>query len=219
MRDNHLNRFLSNPLNRTGLLLLSILLSVVVAGMSATSWLEVRNERLASEFGQSRIDALRTHAAELGNTLARIQAKVAQLNNMLLHRGAEESFREDIIGTIRSAQCQVRNLSVGQRHARSWMEGDRAGTDGAQFDDFDAEAFPTGFLLESQRLSLSVDGTWKDVRRLLAQIQSIDKLFHTESLRIDAGAADIGGTLSLKWDLTLYDLVEDESFNNEDYFE
>ncbi len=205
MGNSKVHIFLSQRGNRLLLLCVSFALSVACVAPHAGSYMETRNQRIASEHMLLEVDDFETTVADLQEQLKDVRRAADRMNRMMVSDDDTEQLRNQVTEMVRIADCRLRNLTLAERTSRRWMENDNPLKDGHQFDEADEEPFPTDYMLETQRLELSVSGDFANTQELARSIFKMRRLVSTSFLEIQADPNQ--GDTVIRWELVLYNLV------------
>lgn len=158
--------------------------------------LEERAARMRSEVAD--LDELRRKARDEHNHLRELEALTVSADQVPL-------FRQQIVDWARKSGCQVRRTRLESPRSREWQEGDRLfGSIPAKRKKLDSP-----YLLEMQPLSVSVSGTLSEVKHLLAQLHSTDRLIQCRNLSVSS-SSDNRKEVVLNLELMLFDLTKAE---------
>lgn len=203
MVESRLHSFMNHSANRTLLFCTAVTVAIVGVMPLANAWLEQRHRRIEADAVRAEVGELEVTVEQLQNLLAECRTSTGALEAEMIDAEQAEAFRDQIVELVRTSDCRLRNLALAERSQRRWLEGDSPLADGDvnHFDDDDAT---TPYVLESQRLELIISGRFEGVQALLAKVQSLRRLFSTQSLEIHTEQAQ--SEITLQWELTLFSL-------------
>ncbi len=196
--------FMNHATNRTLLFCASVMVAIVGVTPLANSYFEQLSRRVEADIIRAEVGQLEITVDQLDKYLAECKATTSELNAEMIDATQAETFRDQVVELVRTSDCRLRNLTLDERTQRRWMEGDNPLTDGG-FGRFHDDESATPYLLESQRLELVVSGHFENVKTLLSRIQSLQRLFSTQSLQIHKDPTQ--SEITLQWELTLFSLT------------
>ena len=168
--------------------------------------------RASLDEGREEITGLDTWKQRLGQQIDLLH----QFESRAFAAVEVEAFRSELLDRVRSTNCTMRRIRVSDPRFRDWMgTDDDPLADGAtESDEYEDES---SFLLETRQLLLVAEGPLDNIRHLLAEIQSTERLIHFSSVSIRE-AEDGPGEVSLELELLLFNLVQ-KQFDDDEEFE
>jgi hypothetical protein len=115
-------------------------------------------------------------------------------------------FRQEVVDWARNAGCQIRRIRVGTPRSQPWKEGNSPLESTAN----KPQNVDSGYVLRMQPLSLLVSGRLTNVKGLLAQLRSTDRLVQSRKLSLHSTRED-PNQLVLEIELMLFDLTKAEA--------
>ena len=203
MAESKLHAFMNHSANRNLLFCTTVTVAIVGVMPLANSWFEQRNRRIEADTVRAEVGELEVTVEQLQNMLTDCRTKTGVLETQMIDAEQADRFRDRIVELVRTSDCRLRNVTLGERSHRRWLEGDNPLSDG-DFDRVDDDEAMTPYLLESQRLELVVSGRFERIQALLAKVQSLRRLFSTQSLEIQTDQTQ--SEITLQWELTLFSL-------------
>lgn len=159
-----------------------------------------RHAELSAQLVEAEATAARLPEAE--NTVAALNAKLAELEKRTVDEASVAAFRSRLVNLVRESGCQVRRLEVGTPAVRPWLQGDRVLGERAPGDPLQ----PTPFMLERRAVSLAVDGPMNSINGLLDRIAKEQQLAHAHRLHLNSASRG-GQTVTLELELWFFALA------------
>ncbi len=191
---------MNHSANRTLLFCIAVKIAIIGVMPLANAWVEQRNHRLVADTVRSEVGELEVTVEQLQNILADCRDETGGLEAQMIDAEQAERFRDQIVELVRTSDCRLRNLTLGERSHRRWMQDDNPLSDG-DFNRFDDEKYMTPYDLESQPLELVVSGSFECIQELLSKTQALPRLFSTQSLEIHTDQSH--SEITLQWELKL----------------
>lgn len=206
-------KFLGHPKRRFIVIFGTVVLSLLVLWPSADNYFRTATRItdlqnvLAEAASAEQISVERTSFANaVKKRLDTLEAATYSEDQVHLLRG-------QLTDLVRQTGCQLRRIEVGAVSRRKWLADDHAIVPKPVAKDAEFSAFK----LRSQVVSLSVTGGMSNLKELLAKIDEMNKLMHTQRLQLRSavipGQEDLKGTttarLSLELELLLLGLELD----------
>ena len=198
----NLRSFICNEGNRKLTFVCSLVTAFLCLFPFASSYLDAHSERLDVSSKAEQLENLQNSVAELKEERTSLESTVKKMRGKLVAENEVETFRNRIVEIVRHSNCHLRNITLGERTQRPWMEQDDVLSDGN--DDQDFEEDPTEYSVQTQKLGLSVTGPFDDIRTLMQAVQEIEKFLHTTELDIHSGN---DSEISIQWELALIGFV------------
>ena len=145
----------------------------------------------------ANIDQLRRAAAAK-------RTRLKQLETLTIPADDLHVARQEIVAWARESGCQIRRIRVGDPRSRPWRRGD-------SLIEVDTPSTPrkpdSSYVLNLWPCSLSVSGTLADVRRLLDNLESSDRLISGNRMSL-APTSDNRQQVVVDLELTLFNLAK-----------
>ncbi len=131
------------------------------------------------------------------------RARLDQLEKLPIAADEVYLFRQEIVDWVRDAGCQIRRVRLESPRSRPWHQADdllqRTTTQPGRTD--------SSYILKMQPLSISVSGTLENVKSLLGQLRSANRLIRSTKLSMYPSREN-RKQLEVDLELLLFDLTK-----------
>ncbi|NQU20727.1 MAG: hypothetical protein HQ567_05540 [Candidatus Nealsonbacteria bacterium] len=199
-----LRRFLDHPARRWGIIIAILGIGLTTVLPAADELSRSRRDRAQLEEDSSR---MRREVAALEDVRCNAkeeQQRLEELEAMAVTADQVPLFRQEIVDWARKAGCQVRRIRLESPRSQQWQEGDSLESTAAKRKKPDSS-----YVLKMQSLSVSVSGALPEVKRLLTQLHSTNRLIQCRKFSI-APSHDSRKEVVLNLELMLFDLSKAE---------
>ncbi|GAB5441481.1 MAG: hypothetical protein Fues2KO_18300 [Fuerstiella sp.] len=198
-------RFFHNPTQRRMLTVGSWLVAIAIVAPCASSYVAERQQQAEAKRKLAELTDVEGRVERQRQRLEQSRTALAELQHRMIGERDAEMLRETITELVRKSNCRLKNITLDDRVIRRWMEDDHPLLDGHQFDESDEEAIPTEYLLETQRIEVSVSGTYDRVFELMADIEAIDRMLTTAFVEVTGDP--LRPEIDIRWELLSLNLV------------
>ncbi|MCA9174119.1 MAG: hypothetical protein KDB14_06485 [Planctomycetales bacterium] len=141
----------------------------------------------------------------LDDRLAELRKVADQWRRRAIRPGAAETCENDIIAIARKLDCQVRRASLGASGQRPWRRGANPYEELEWQDDVSDEE-DEGIVLSTTSLSMTVVGSFEQLQRFLAEVESMDRLIGFDTVELLPGDTSHVELMQIELKLLLFDL-------------
>lgn len=195
-----LRRFLDHPARRWGIIIAILGIGLTTVLPAADELSRSRRDRAQLEEDSSRmrrevavLEDVRREAIEKQQRLRELEARAVTAEQVPL-------FRQEIVDWVRKAGCQVRRIRLEPPRSQQWQEADSSESTSAR-----RKKPESPYVLRTQSLSVSVSGALPEVKRLLTQVYSTDRLVQCRKFSVSP-SRDSRKEVVLNVELMLFDL-------------
>ncbi len=200
-----LRRFLDHPARHWGII-------VAILGIGLTTVLPAADELNRSRQDRAQLEEeaahVRLEVANLEEVRWKAREKQQRLEELEALAVADDQvplFRQEIVDWARKAGCQVRRTRLESPRSRQWQKGDRL----SEPITAKRKKLDSPYVLTEQPLSVSVSGMLPNVKRLLTQLHSTNRLIQCRKLSLSP-SSDNRKEVVLNIELVLFDLTKVE---------
>ena len=203
MKDSLLDRVITHPKRGWIVTTVTMVSGALFLLPAVESFNAVRSKRddLKAELTDaqqqvSRLPVWKQHLDDKRETATQLEAKA-------FDGSRDGKFRSQIVELVRQSGCTMRRIHLGDDRYREWLG---TGDDPLEDRPPSRAKGETPYYLETQQLTVSVEGNLTSAQQLLSQVLATDRLMHAASVSIRH--ADSGfGNVSLDLELLLFNLV------------
>lgn len=204
-----LRRLLEHPKRRFLVIIITCVVGFLFVWPAVDNYGGLRQEESETRDKLAQAQEMVAHATHQQTSLKDRSALLAEMEKREITDEQAYELRGKLVELVRGAGCTLKRIDLANPARRKWRTKD---------DPLEPITGPKGgeetpYLLRTQQLSLTIAGETQNIRKLLGQLHSANKLIHTQRFSLKPLRGSLPGQTSggktdliLEMELTLFGL-------------